>query len=150
METTSNRNTAILMQLSAYTQYFIPFGNFIFPIIIWSVKKNESKFVDYNGKQIINFQLSLFLYSLILVVITVPILLFTVFDNLSFSMVNECGWIIDQFTQGKITGIVVIAAVAALIMFTLKVIEFFLIIYASVKNSNGENYRYPLTINFIK
>ncbi len=106
--------------------------------------------MDYNGKQIINFQLSLFLYSLILVVITVPILLFTVFDNLSFSMVNECGWIIDQFTQGKITGIVVIAAVAALIMFTLKVIEFFLIIYASVKNSNGENYRYPLTINFIK
>lgn len=150
MESTANRNTAILMQLSAYTQYFIPFGNFIFPVIIWSIKKNESQFVDYNGKQIINFQLSLLLYSLLLVIITVPIVLYKVFNNMEFTSFDDCGWVIEEFSQGKIAGIIIVAVVAALIMFALKVVEFFLIIYASVKNSNGENYKYPLTINFIK
>jgi len=32
----------------------------------------------------------------------------------------------------------------------LKVIEFILIIYGAVKASNGENYKYPLSISFFK
>nr|MBP8066618.1 DUF4870 domain-containing protein [Flavobacterium sp.] len=33
---------------------------------------------------------------------------------------------------------------------TLKVVEFFLIIYAAVKTSNGEKYNYPLSISFLR
>lgn len=150
METTANRNTAILMQLSTYTQYFIPFGNFIFPVLIWSIKKQESKFVDYNGKQIINFQLSLLLYSLALIVIAVPILLYTVFSGIEFNSVNGFNNFEEHFTTGRISGIVAIALISVVILLALKFAEFFLIIYASVKNSNGENYTYPLSIKFIK
>lgn len=150
METTANRNTAILMQLSAYTQYFIPLGNFIFPVIIWSIKKQESKFVDYNGKQIINFQLSLLVYSLLLIIIAIPLLLYTVFSGIDFNSIDAFNNMESQFTTGKISGIAAIAIIAAILLVTLKVIEFFLIIYASVKNSNGENYNYPFTIKFIK
>ncbi|MUV03131.1 DUF4870 domain-containing protein [Flavobacterium rakeshii] len=150
METTANRNTAILMQLSVYTQYFIPLGNFIFPTLIWSLKKHDSKFVDYNGKQIINFQLSLFLYSLLLIIIAIPVILYTTLNDLSFNAVNEFHFINEQFSVEKITGIVTIAILAILILLAMKALEFFLIIYASVKNSNGENYNYPLTIKFIK
>jgi len=39
---------------------------------------------------------------------------------------------------------------ALLAIATIKVAEFFLVIYASVKASNGEEYSYPLTIPFIK
>ncbi|WP_417350371.1 DUF4870 domain-containing protein [Flavobacterium alkalisoli] len=150
METTANRNTAILMQLSAYTQYFIPLGNFIFPVIIWSIKKQESKFVDYNGKQIINFQLSLLVYSLLLVIIAVPLLLYTVFSGMDFNSIDAFNNMEEQFTTGRISGIAAIAIIAAVLFITLKFVEFFLIIYASVKNSNGENYNYPFTIKFIK
>lgn len=150
METTANRNTAILMQLSAYTQYFIPFGNFIFPTLIWSLKKQDSKFIDYNGKQIINFQLSLFLYSLLLIIIAIPLLLYTTLSDLSFNAVNELHFVHEQFSAEKITGIATIAILAVLILIAMKVLEFFLIMYASVRNSNGENYNYPLTIKFIK
>ncbi|QEE49567.1 DUF4870 domain-containing protein [Flavobacterium alkalisoli] len=150
METTANRNTAILMQLSAYTQYFIPLGNFIFPVIIWSIKKQESKFVDYNGKQIINFQLSLLVYSLLLVIIAVPLLLYTVFSGMDFNSIDAFNNMEQQFTTGRISGIAAIAIIAAVLFITLKFVEFFLIIYASVKNSNGENYNYPFTIKFIK
>ena len=66
MTTANDKNIATVLQLSALSQYIIPFGNYILPIIIWSSKKNESEFVDFNGKQVLNFQLSIFLYSVIL------------------------------------------------------------------------------------
>lgn len=150
METTASKNTATIMQLSALSQYVFPFGNFIFPTIIWSIRKNESSFVNYNGKQILNFQLSLLLYSLILMMIAVPIFIYSLLNNLEFTMGNEYSWAVEQFTTGKITGMVVIALVTAFLLFILKAAEFFLIIYASVKNSNGEDYNFPLTIKFIK
>jgi uncharacterized Tic20 family protein len=63
--TTNETNTAALLHLSSLTQYFIPFGNYIFPILIWSAKKKESAFIDASGKSVLNFQLSMFLYTLI-------------------------------------------------------------------------------------
>ncbi|MCW4467518.1 DUF4870 domain-containing protein [Flavobacterium sp. MFBS3-15] len=150
METTSSKNTSVLLQLSALSQYIFPLGNFIFPTLIWSIKKHESKFVDENGKQAINFQLSLLMYSLVLGIIAVPIFIYTLFSDVSFKMVNDGDWVLEELSAGRVTGLVIIGAVAAFIFLLLKVAEFFLIIYAAVKNSNGENYRYPLTINFIK
>ena len=150
METTTNRNTATLLQLSALTQYFFPFGNFIFPTIIWSLKKQDSGFVDYNGKQAINFQLSLLLYSLILLAIAIPCFVYAIFSNIDFEISDSGEWIMDRFTTGQVTGVITIALVSAFLFFMLKAVEFFLIIYASIKNNNGESYNYPLTIKFIK
>ena|SRR5690606_2483422 len=152
METTGTRNTAILMQLSALTQYFIPLGNYIFPTVIWSMKKHDSEFVNYNGKQLINFQLSLLLYYLILGITSVTIFIYTLFNgmNISIKNYNECEWVAEQIAAGNITGMIIIAVIAVSLIVLLKIFEFFLIIYAAVKNSNGENYKYPLTINFIQ
>ena len=60
MEATNNKNTATLIHLSALSQYIFPFGNFIFPILIWSAVKDKSEYLNEQGKQVINFQLSLF------------------------------------------------------------------------------------------
>ncbi|MNK16463.1 hypothetical protein D3C87_346290 [compost metagenome] len=150
METTANKNTATLLQLSAFSQYFIPLGNFIFPALIWSLKKNDSEFVDYNGKQAINFQLSIFLYSLLLLIIAIPVFIYTLLNNINYTVGMDGDWVMEQFTMGKITGLILIGMIATLIFISLKVAEFFLIIYASIKNNNGEPYNYPLTIKFIK
>ena len=37
-------------------------GSVIVPFIIWQIKKDEHKFIDENGKESLNFQLSVFLY----------------------------------------------------------------------------------------
>lgn len=150
METTANKNTATLLQLSAFSQYFFPLGNFIFPALIWSLKKNDSEFVDYNGKQAINFQLSIFLYSLLLLIIAIPVFIYTLLNNINYTVGMDGDWVMEQFTMGKITGLILIGMIATLIFISLKVAEFFLIIYASIKNNNGEPYNYPLTIKFIK
>lgn len=151
METTHNKNLATFTHLSALSQYCIPFGNYIFPILIWSSNKAKSEFIDFNGKQILNFQLSMFLYSLVLAMIAIPILLLTIFSTIpSEAIFNENMDIENHFSTENITGIVIVAIIAILLFVVLKVAEFFLIIYASVKASNGEKYEYPLTIPFIK
>lgn len=151
-ETIGNKNTAIAMQLSALTQYFIPLGNYIFPTIIWSLKKDQSEFVNQNGKNIINFQLSLLLYYFILGVTAVCLLIYAAIQGtgIQIDYENNYDWTVENFTTGNVTAVVVTALTALGIIAMLKLFEFFLIIYAAVKNSNGENYKYPLTINFIK
>lgn len=43
----------------------IPFGNLIAPLIIWLIKKNEFPFVDEQGKESLNFQISMTIYGII-------------------------------------------------------------------------------------
>lgn len=150
METTANRNTATLLQLSALTQYFIPLGNLIFPTLIWSVKKNESEFVDYNGKQAVNFQLSLFLYSFVLAMVAIIIFITTFLSNINIIEQTDGEWIIEQFSLGNITLLTLIAVIAIFLLILIKTAELFLILYAAVKSNNGERFNFPLTIKFIK
>ncbi len=43
--------------LSAFAGYFIPFGNIIGPLIVWQMKK-DLPFVDEQGKEALNFQIT--------------------------------------------------------------------------------------------
>ena len=137
--------------MSALTQYFFPFGNYIFPILIWTSKKDKSEFVDHNGKQILNFQLSLLLYSLVLIAIAVPVFIITIFKNVPFdAIIHEDSFVINNFNFDNNMGLLTIGIMAVILFGVLKVSEFFLIIYASIKTSNGERFKYPITIPFIK
>jgi len=151
METTTERNTAAFIHLSTFSQYIIPFGNYLFPIIIWTTKKDQSKFVDQNGKQALNFQLSILIYTLVFALIAIPIFLYTVLKNLSFNdFVNHHDMVFEKFDFASNVGILTVAAIALFGFACMKVAEFFLVIYASIKAANGEEYSYPLTIPFLK
>lgn len=151
METITEKNAATFTHLSALTQYFFPFGNYIFPILIWTSKKDKSEFVDHNGKQILNFQLSLLLYSLVLIAIAVPIFIITVFENIPFeAVIHDDNFVINHFNFDNSIGLLTIGIMAIVLLGILKVSEFFLIIYAAIKTSNGERFQYPITIPFIK
>jgi uncharacterized Tic20 family protein len=151
METSTERNIAAFTHLSTFSQYIIPFGNYIFPIILWTSKKDQSEFVDHNGKQALNFQLSILIYSLVFALIAIPAFLFTVLRNITFNdFVNNNEMVFENFDFGNSIGILTVGAIALFGFACMKVAEFFLVIYASIKASNGEEYNYPLTIPFIK
>jgi uncharacterized Tic20 family protein len=40
-------------------------GSFLLPLIIWLIKKDQSKFVDDQGKEALNFHISLFILHVI-------------------------------------------------------------------------------------
>ena len=151
MEAISKHNTATLIHLSTLTQYFIPFGNFIFPIIIWTTNKDKSEYVDRQGKQTINFQLSLFLYTMLLALIAVPTFLLAFFKDSNFTgLLNGEDFIFNNFIWGNHIGLLTLGILCVVLFAFMKIAEFFLIIHASVKTSNGDDFKYPMTISFIK
>ena len=151
MITSNEKTIASLTHLSTLSQYFLPFGNFIVPIIIWSTKKKDSEFIDSNGKQTINFQLSIFLYSISLALIAIPIIIYSIMKNVSLKndFYNN-DFIFENIRNSDFTGIAILAILSVLIFSFLKIMEFILVIYAAVKASNGEQYKYPLSIPFFK
>ena len=151
MTTTNEKNISTVLHLSALTQYIFPFGNYIFPIVIWSSKKDDSEFVNYNGKQVLNFQLSIFIYSIVLCLIAIPIFIYSIFRNVPFdACYHDHDFVINHLNLHHITGVAIIGIVALLLFIFLKVAEFVLIIHAAVKASNGDEYKYPLSIPFFK
>ena len=151
MQTNTEKNWATLTHLGAFGQYLFPLGNFVIPIIIWSSKKNESAFVDYNGKQCINFQLSVFLYSLILGAIFVPCFILTFLSHVTINeLIHDRHFIIQDLNFSENIGLITTGAIALFFLVCLKITEFFLIIQAAVKTANGERYSYPLTLKFMK
>jgi len=74
------RMWGMLCHLSTFAGYLVPFGNILGPLIIWLVKKDEYAFVDDQGKEALNFQISITIYSLvsgvlILALIGIPLLI---------------------------------------------------------------------------
>jgi len=64
----SQRTWAMLAHLLALSGFIgVPFGNILGPLVIWLVKKNEMTFVDEQGSESLNFQISMTLYALICV-----------------------------------------------------------------------------------
>jgi len=78
---------AMFCHLSALVGFVIPFGNIIGPLIIWILKKDEYELVNLNGKEALNFQISITIYIiasilLIFIVIGIPILIALAFFEL--------------------------------------------------------------------
>jgi uncharacterized Tic20 family protein len=63
--TSDDRLWAMLAHLLSLSGYFIPFGNVVAPLVVWMVKRDSSKFVDYHGKESLNFQINVLLYILV-------------------------------------------------------------------------------------
>ena len=72
------RQWALFAHLSALAGFIIPFGNLLGPLVIWQIKKNEMAFVDDQGKEALNFQITVtiaMLVSLVLTLVLIGILL---------------------------------------------------------------------------
>jgi len=69
METTQltqeEKNMAMLCHLGAFAGWLIPFGGIIVPLVIWLSKRDESAFIDFHGRESVNFQLSMLIYVII-------------------------------------------------------------------------------------
>ncbi len=111
---------AMFCHLAGLAGFVIPvvLSGIIAPLIVWQVKKDEHPFIDEQGKEALNFQISIALYAII---------------GVGVCIITCIGAILIPFVVGGIY-------LANLIF----------MIIAGVKANNGEYYRYPLTIRFIK
>ena len=103
---------AMFCHVSTFAGFVFPFGNIIAPLIIWLIKKDEFPMVLDQGKEAVNFQITMTIYFfisllLIIVVIGIPLLI------------------------------------------GLGLFDLIVTVIAAIKSSEGEKYRYPMTIRFI-
>ncbi|WP_240688136.1 DUF4870 domain-containing protein [Pseudalkalibacillus hwajinpoensis] len=68
------RTWAMFAHLSALSGYLVPFGNIVGPLIIWSIKRESDPFIDNQGKEALNFQISMTIYTLILGILSIVII----------------------------------------------------------------------------
>ncbi|MEH6785144.1 MAG: DUF4870 domain-containing protein [Alcanivorax jadensis] len=53
------RSLGLACHLLALAGLVVPFGNILGPLIMWLVKKDESAFVDDQGKEALNFNITI-------------------------------------------------------------------------------------------
>lgn len=107
------RMWGMLCHLTALAGFIIPFGNIIGPLIIYSMKKDEYAFVADQGKESLNFQISVLIY-------------------LAVSLVS------------------IVLIIGIMFLMVIPLMALILTVLASVRANDGEYYRYPLCIRFIK
>ena len=107
------RMWAMFCHLAGLCGYIIPVvGNIVGPLVLWQLKKDEP-FVDDQGKEALNFQISMTIYAFISVLLMV-----------------------------LCVGIFLLIAVG--------IANLVFLLIAAVKANDGQRYRYPLAIRFIK
>ncbi len=147
MLTQNEKNTGFLIHLSAFLSFIFPLGSIIGPVIIWSLSKDKSDYLNRNGIEAVNFNLSYTLYLFVLGMIMFPFAFSTFFNFLrSVDDFDHLGNFNYHFNFDHLFGLLSIGSLIAIIAF----IRFILIIVAAIKASRGEVYNYPLTINFVK
>ncbi len=120
--TPEEKTFGMVCHLSALALFVLPsFGNIFGPLIIWLIKKDQSAWIDRQGKEALNFQISIVIY------------VFAAFFLMLLLVITVIG-----------------IPLAVLIGLGLAAFWLIMVIMASIKANNGEDFRYPLNIRFIK
>jgi uncharacterized protein len=114
--------------------------NILVPLIMWRFKKAKSPWVDFQGKESLNFQISLTLY--ILTVILISVLLLLTICAIAFTT-NSRGTEITTFLN-------TLLMVWFVLISAMFILQLFLVNFAALKAYKGEYYRYPWTIRFLR
>lgn len=115
------RNWAMAAHLSALAASFVGLA-VLGPLVVWLVKKDEDQFIGAHAREALNFQLTWLAIGFVGGIV---------------------GFVIGVVTLGL--GFILLALVGGL--FALAWLA--LMVVAAVKASNGEHYRYPLTVRLI-
>ncbi|MCV6629879.1 MAG: DUF4870 domain-containing protein, partial [Flavobacteriaceae bacterium] len=60
-----NNGMLVATHLSQLLDFVTGFGGFIVPLVLWLTQKDAINKMDTHGKSVVNFQISLFIYTLI-------------------------------------------------------------------------------------
>ena len=94
--TQDERTWAMVAHLSAFAGHLFPFAHIIAPLVVWLIKKDTSAFVDQQGKEAINAQITFTIYAFVagvlcFVLIGVPLLIALYLANVVFVILAAIG-----------------------------------------------------------
>ncbi len=145
------RSLGMWMHLTPLLSYFasfiipIPFLSLIATYIIYSTQKDKGEFVEENGKESVNFQI-----TLAIVFVAMIIIMIIVFGGSIISTIFG-----GQFDNDAATGAGVMGLIgSSLLMITaftiIGISAFVFMVIGTIRASNGSVYRYPVSLRLIK
>lgn len=124
------RSWAMLCHIAVFLAIVIPFGHVVGPLVIWLIKKDQYPLVDDQGKESLNFQLTMTIFSIILLIVFIVGLL--------------------SFVAGDFEARIPYTMLYSGLAFVgLGITNFVFIVIAAVRSYRGEAYRYPISIHFV-
>lgn len=78
----------MLCHLLAFAGLVIPLGSVIGPLVIWLIKREQYSYVDAQGKEALNFQVSILIYGII------SSILIVIFIGILTSIIIGIAWIV--------------------------------------------------------
>ncbi|UEC42149.1 MAG: conserved membrane protein of unknown function [Methanothrix sp.] len=137
------RTWAVLCHLSALVMLLgVPLGNVLGPLVVWLVKRNDHPFIDDQGREALNFQLSITLYFIL-----AGILIFFSVGSIAFLWPAFGYGVMDHWNP---VAMPITMIFGLFLLFSLLILDVILTIVAAVRASDGVSYRYPLTIRAIR
>lgn len=120
------------------TLTFTPFLFILFPFVVWRIGRDRHPFIEEQGQAVINFLLSMSIYSVVLSILSAFLTFLTC--SVAFSALNSSQS--SNFLGWMLLGLVV--GLAFFMLFQLG-----LMIFAGIKAYRGQAYQYPFTLGFL-
>ncbi|WP_265468563.1 DUF4870 domain-containing protein [Arenimonas daejeonensis] len=92
--TQEQKTWGMLAHLSSLAGLIIPLGNLIGPLIVWLVKKDTMPFVDDQGKEALNFNITVFIAAVVSGLLTLILIGFLLL------LVVGLGWLVLTIMAG--------------------------------------------------
>lgn len=125
--TSDERTWGMMCHLGALAAFIgIPLGNVVGPLIVWLIKREQYAFVDDQGKESMNFQITLTIAAVALFIVMIPLFVLTAFTGIPIFLL------------------------APLLFLGLFVGALIWVVQAAMQANQGVEYRYPFSFRFFK
>jgi len=125
----------MLIHLSQLLHFCVPMGGLAVPIVLWVLGKDKNPLVDQHGKNVLNWQISLFIYFVASVAIYVVCSAFSIL----LTHITGFPFVIGMMLMSPM-----------LIPFLLRILMMVFLTIGAVKANEGTLWKYPLSIPFFK
>ena len=115
-----HKQWAMFCHLAGLAGFVIPFGGVVAPIILWQMKKDESPFIEEQGREAVNFNITVAVAA----AVTFAVMFVTMFFFIGFLLMP--------------------------VLFGIMVAHVAYAVIAGLKAGEGVDYRYPWSIRFVK
>lgn len=128
----------------------VPYLGWLVPIILWIIGKEQSKLVNRQGKYILNWYISWFVFSFILMLLFIISLVIGVGSVANLASLSD----VDDISPTIITGLLTSGGIGIGILFIILCVMSLLCllfpIIGGIKGLNTQTWKYPFSIPFLK
>ena len=110
-------------QMAMFVYLLGIFTGFIGPLILWLIKRDQSKFIDYHGKEMVNFSITLAIVGVCIAAIGGPVVVLT------FGLA---------------------ALIVVPLLMAVNIYAIVMIVIGAIKANRGEWYEFPISLRLIK